>query len=220
MIWDIAERKRLMRFCKKINKTEKYHYEKLKVYLWRHNLLMGLCIFLGPLSGFLSGIGTTVNPDADVLFPIMASSVGFVSGLVIAYTKFSGYKDLASNHEQMAVRYKALRIDIQHQTALRFHTGSVDEYINNLYAILSALYSGEEPIPRAAATPTDRGSIATLTAKQAEGAVVTDNKCRQSDFLTYEMKRLENKMRRYHSNLDSPRSNDLNDFADDAVVNP
>jgi hypothetical protein len=208
MEWSDEDKRRLFRLGKKIYKSEKHHHEKNLKYSYRHNLLMGFSIFLGPLAGFLSGIGTTINPDTDILFPIMASATGFLSGLVIAYTKFSAYQDLASVHEQLSIRYKTLRMDIQHRVALRYHGVSLEAYMREVFGLLSVLYAGG---PQSFVS---KFQMATEEKTVRSGPTTP----RRSDLLSFEMRRFEDKMKRYDSNVDSPDSGDL--FKEEPALDP
>ena len=58
-----------------------------------YNWLMYTGICLGPLAGLISGIGTTLNPEAPSLFPVISSCVAFLSGVSVAIIKFGKYEE-------------------------------------------------------------------------------------------------------------------------------
>ena len=53
-----------------------------------YNILMYSAIVLGPLSGLLSGIGATLNPETEITIPLISSCMGFISGILVASTNF------------------------------------------------------------------------------------------------------------------------------------
>ena len=85
----------------------------------KYNFLMYMGIFFGPLSGLLSATGAIVTPvDAPVYFPMMASCVAFLSGIVVAITKFGKFEVRCTHHKTAASKYISLENNIRRQLAL------------------------------------------------------------------------------------------------------
>lgn len=82
-----------------------------------YDLVMYLGICLGPLAGLLSGIGSTLNPDAPITFPIISSCVSFLSGIIVAVIKFGKYEEKSSAHKLAASKYTSLESNVRRQLA-------------------------------------------------------------------------------------------------------
>lgn len=65
---------------------------------YKYDWLMYSGIFLGPLAGLFSGIGAMLHPETETTFPIIASCVAFVSGIVVAITKYGKFEEKSSHH--------------------------------------------------------------------------------------------------------------------------
>jgi hypothetical protein len=102
-----------------------------------YNILMYSGIVLGPLSGLLSGIGTIINPETDITIPLIASCVGFVSGILVATTKFGKFEQKSSAHKIAASKYTSLESNIRRQLAIpkkaRINPVEYMEYIGNSF---------------------------------------------------------------------------------------
>lgn len=81
--------------------------------------LMYAGIALGPLAGILSGIGAILNPsDGPVEFPIAAACAGFISGIVVAITKYGKFEEKSSHHKIAASKYTGLESNVRRQLVL------------------------------------------------------------------------------------------------------
>lgn len=102
-----------------------------------YDYIMYTCIILGPLSGLISGIGVTLNPNAPTTMPIISSVIAFVSGILIAVTKFGKFEEEASAHKLAASKYTSLESNIRRQLAMsrttRIDPGQYLEYIGKSY---------------------------------------------------------------------------------------
>jgi hypothetical protein len=82
--------------------------------------LMITGIALGPLAGLLSAIGAVINPsNAPVEMPIAATCVAFISGIVIAITKYGKFEEKSSHHKIAASKYTSIESNVRRQLVLR-----------------------------------------------------------------------------------------------------
>lgn len=102
-----------------------------------YNILMYSGIILGPLSGLLSGIGATLNPETEVTIPLISSCIGFISGILVAATKFGKFEQKSSAHKTAASKYTSLESNIRRQLAIpknaRINPLEYMEYIGNSF---------------------------------------------------------------------------------------
>jgi hypothetical protein len=94
-------------------------------------------IILGPLAGLLSGIGVTINPDPHVTFPIMSAVAAFISGIVVAITKFGRFEEESSHHKIAASKYTSLESNVRRQLSInranRINAGSYLEWVGKSF---------------------------------------------------------------------------------------
>ena len=88
---------------------------KLSTY---YEWLMYFGIILGPMSGLLSGIGSTLNPDAPTTFPIISACVAFMSGIFVAITKFGKFDEKSTSHKLAASKYTSLESNVSRQLTI------------------------------------------------------------------------------------------------------
>ena len=102
----------------------------------KHNLLMYSGILLGPLAGLLSGIGAILKIGA-MEFPIAATCAGFVSGIVVAVSKFGKFEEKISHHKLAASKYTSLESNVRRQLDLgrtdRVNAGKYLEYVGSSF---------------------------------------------------------------------------------------
>jgi hypothetical protein len=82
------------------------------------NWLMYTAIIIGPLSGFFSGIGATINPEAPTTFPIVAACTGFASGILVAAVKFGKWEEQIEAHKRAAAHYTSLESNVRRNLAI------------------------------------------------------------------------------------------------------
>ena len=114
------------------------HIQEARDISKKYNWLMYTGIFLGPLAALLSGIGAIINPsDAPVEFPIAAACAGFMSGIVVAITKFGKFEERSSHHKLAASKYTSLESNVRRQLILcrtdRINAGQYLEWIGNSF---------------------------------------------------------------------------------------
>ena len=123
-----------------------------KLYSW----LMYIGIILGPLSGILSGISTfnlsepdtNISTDTNVstdiqqirnispillpdpfILPIISSCIAFLSGIIIAVSKYGKFEERSAIHKSTAFKYASLESNIRLELSLpRKNRGKPVEY--------------------------------------------------------------------------------------------
>lgn len=95
------------------------HIQEARRISRQYKWLMYSGIFLGPIAGLLSGIGAIINPsDGPVEWPIAATCAGFISGIVVAVTKFGKFEEKSSHHKLAASKYTSLESNVRRQLVL------------------------------------------------------------------------------------------------------
>jgi hypothetical protein len=84
----------------------------------RYSWLMYSGILLGPLAGLLSGVGEMLNPNSPTSFPIAATCIAFISGIVVAATKYGKLEELSSLHKLASSNYTSLESNVRRQLVL------------------------------------------------------------------------------------------------------
>lgn len=121
-----------------------------KLYSW----LMYIGIILGPLSGILSGISTFNLSDSNIsadtnlstdtqqirnispillpdpfILPIISSCIAFLSGIIIAVSKYGKFEERSAIHKSTAFKYASLESNIRLELSLpRKNRGKPVEY--------------------------------------------------------------------------------------------
>lgn len=104
----------------------------------QYKWLMYSGIFLGPIAGLLSGIGAIINPSSGPIeWPISAACAGFISGIVVAVTKFGKFEEKSSHHKLAASKYTSLESNVRRQLVLcrreRVNAAKYLEWIGNSF---------------------------------------------------------------------------------------
>jgi hypothetical protein len=133
IILDIGEKSKEYKI---MHRAESKRFEK------GYQILMYLGIFLGPLAGLISGIGATFDPEADTTFPVISACVAFISGFVVATTKFGRFEEKSVEHRSAAGKYNSLAGNITRQMLLdrayRVEAVKYMKWIGNSFDDLSA----------------------------------------------------------------------------------
>lgn len=111
------------------------HIQEARKISQLYRRLMYAGIALGPLAGLLSGIGSILNPLAPPQFPIAATCVAFISGIVVAITKYGKFEEKSSHHKIAASKYTGLESNVRRQLVLgrsdRVNAGQYLEYVGS-----------------------------------------------------------------------------------------
>jgi hypothetical protein len=101
-----------------------------------YSMYMLIGIILGPLSGVISGIGVAVDSE-NIIFPIIATILSFLSGIIIAIIKFNKFDEVISANKSAAAKYTSLESNVRRQLAVyrnnRIEAGSYVEWLNTTY---------------------------------------------------------------------------------------
>jgi len=88
---------------------------------------MGIAI--GPISGLISGINSFIHPEDHILLPIIASIFAFVSGILVAITKFGKYEERSYNHKLAASKYTSLESNVRRHLLIINTDNNILKYI-------------------------------------------------------------------------------------------
>lgn len=93
-------------------------------------------IILGPLSGVISGIGVAVDSES-ITFPIIATILSFISGIVVAIIKFNKFDEVVNTNKIAAAKYTSLESNVRRQLGMyrnnRIQPGPYIEWLDNSY---------------------------------------------------------------------------------------
>lgn len=93
-------------------------------------------IVVGPLSGIISGIGVAIN-SSYVSFQIIATILGFLSGIIVAIIKFNKFDEVINSNKDAAAKYTSLESNIRRQLAVyrnnRISAGPYLEWLSDTY---------------------------------------------------------------------------------------
>lgn len=135
--WSSIIEKNILEIGEKAKGYKIMHIKTSRQISYKYDLLMYSGIFLGPLSGLLSGIGTMLNPEQETTFPIIAACVAFISGILVAATKYGKFEEKSSHHKLAASKYTSLESNVRRQLALcrndRINAGKYLEWIGNSF---------------------------------------------------------------------------------------
>ena len=98
------------------------------------NILTICGIVLGPISGILGAVDAIVNPDTEIIYPLMISIFGFISGVIATIIKFGKFDENASQHKKAFSDYNSLEKNIELCLSMTKHDRYVNpsEYINEV----------------------------------------------------------------------------------------
>jgi hypothetical protein len=78
-----------------------------------------------------------LNPETAITIPIISACVAFISGIVVAITKYGKYEEKSSHHKLAASKYTSLESNVRRQLALcridRINAGPYLEWIGNSF---------------------------------------------------------------------------------------
>ena len=98
------------------------------------NILTICGIVIGPISGILGAVDAIVNPDTEIIYPLMISIFGFISGVIATIIKFGKFDENASQHKKAFSDYNSLEKNIELCLSMTKNDRYVkpSEYINNV----------------------------------------------------------------------------------------
>ena len=118
--WNSKIEKNIEIIGQKSNTLKIMHLKQALKLSKTYNILMYLGIILGPLAGLVSAIGSTTTEceDIEIFYPITSMCVGFISGIVVAITKFSKLEEKKSHHKLASSKYTNLESNVKRQLLL------------------------------------------------------------------------------------------------------
>lgn len=114
-----------------------------------HNFLMLLGIFIGPLSGVISGIGVSLSTCSNPGWSVSTTILGFISGIIVAIIKFGKYEEISMSNKQAAARYTSIENNVRRQLGL-YRTDRVEatRYMEWLESKYEELFLSAPLIPK------------------------------------------------------------------------
>ena len=113
-----------------------------------YNILIFLGIFIGPLSGLLSGINSIIYPDEDVTLPILSAILSISSGCILSIIKFGKYDETSIANKQAAARYTGIENSVRRQLGLyRKDRTPPEEYMKWLETKFEELFISAPILP-------------------------------------------------------------------------
>lgn len=139
---DISWDKRIENIVKEIGEKSKgykiMHIQEARRIGTKYKWLMYSGIILGPLAGLLAGIDAIINPSpTPIEIPVAAVCMGFISGIVVAITKFGKFEEKSSHHKLAASKYTSLESNVRRQLVMcrkdRVNASKYLEWIGNSF---------------------------------------------------------------------------------------
>lgn len=135
--WSPAIEKNILEIGEKSKGYKIMHIKTSRQIGYKYDWLMYSGIFLGPLAGLFSGIGAMLHPESETTFPILSACVAFISGIVVAVTKYGKFEEKSSHHRLAASKYTSLESNVRRQLALtktdRINAGQYLEWLGNSF---------------------------------------------------------------------------------------
>jgi len=97
---------KLMHIRESLNKNKIYYF------------LMYTAIVLGPLSGLISSLGSSINHDSPTIFSILSTCIAFTSGIFVAVSKVGKFNEKSNAHKIAASKYTSLESNVRRQLSL------------------------------------------------------------------------------------------------------
>ena len=142
--WNKLIEKNIIDISEKSKGYKIMHIQECRKISFIYDNLMYFGIILGPLSGLISGIGAILNSSSDcaknniqILCPVLAVCIGFISGIVVAITKYGKFEEKNSQHKLAASKYISLESNINRQLTLcridRINASCYLEWVGNSF---------------------------------------------------------------------------------------
>ena len=95
------------------------HIQQARNITLKYKLLMYTGIILGPLAGLLSSLAViSSSSNTSIELSIASACVSFISGIVIAVTKYGKFEEKSSHHKITASKYTSLESNVRRQLVL------------------------------------------------------------------------------------------------------
>ena len=95
------------------------HIQQARNITLKYKLLMYTGIILGPLAGLLSSLAViSSSSNTSIELSIASACVSFISGIVIAVTKYGKFEEKSSHHKITASKYTSLESNVRRQLIL------------------------------------------------------------------------------------------------------
>ncbi len=136
--WNSKIEKNVKQIGEKSKGYKIMHIQSSRIISTRYRWLMYSGILLGPLAGMLTGVGAILYPqEGPVLFPIAVTCISFISGIVVAISKFGKFEEKSSHHKIAASKYTSLESNVRRQLILcrtnRINAGTYLDYVGSSF---------------------------------------------------------------------------------------
>lgn len=135
--WSPTIEKNILEIGEKAKGYKIMHIKTSRQISYKYDWLMYSGIVLGPLAGLFSGIGAMLHPEEETTFPILSACVAFISGIVVAVSKYGKFEEKSSDHRLAASKYTSLESNVRRQLALckkdRINAGQYLDWIGNSF---------------------------------------------------------------------------------------
>lgn len=116
--WNTAIENEFKRYVEKASGCKLMHLTSARRSKRRYERLMYMGIILGPLAGFAAAVGVILHPEEDPVFSLIAAGFGFISGIIVAITKYAKLEERTTAHRTSANQYIGLESNLRQQLAL------------------------------------------------------------------------------------------------------
>lgn len=108
---------------------KKMHLDNSYKLSYIYNIISYLGISIGPISGLLNGINSYMYPESEIMLPIIATIFGFMSGILVAITKYGKYEERSYNHKLAASKYTSLESNVRRHILINKNNDDILKYI-------------------------------------------------------------------------------------------
>jgi hypothetical protein len=127
-------------------KSQGYKLMHIQESLYKHkiyNILMYTAIILGPLSGLISSLGSSIHHDSPTIFSILSTCIAFSSGIFVAVSKVGKFNEKSNSHKIAASKYTSLESNVRRKLSLpRIIRVKPREFLNWVGASYDDLFLG------------------------------------------------------------------------------
>ena len=154
--WESPLEEHVIHICEKSKRYKELHIKASQKLSMVYNGLMVAGVVLGPLGGLLSGIDAVIQPPENITLAVMSCLVGFLSGTVVAISKFGKFGERSDKHKAAAAEYTRLENTIRRRLVTSPPKKSKGrEYLNEVGKTFDQLFA-DSPLVRGA---NDTGTV-------------------------------------------------------------